>query len=118
MADYTQILNVMKKAGVNATDASKPVNVCFGKVISTAPLKILVEQKITLGAAQLVLTRNVTDYELNVSVDWGTEATSDHAHGLSGQNKMKVHNSLAEGEKVLLIRVQGGQKYVVIDRVV
>lgn len=107
MPDYSDLLKVMKEAGVKATDAKNPVNVCFGKVISTSPLKILVEQKITLGSAQLVLTRNVTDYDLNVTVEWDT-----------GLKKMKVHNSLVEGEKVLLLRVQGGQKYVVIDRVV
>ena len=88
MPDYNSLLNVMKQAGSNATDAKNPVNVCFGKVINTSPVKILVEQKITLGNAQLVLTKRV------------------------------VEDALQNGDSVVLLRVQGGQKYVVIDKVV
>ena len=105
MPNYGGLLSVMKQAGVEATNSNKPVNVCFGKVTSASPLQILVEQKITLGTAQLVLTRNVTDYEMRITGD-------------TGQKTVKVHNALAAGEKVLLMRIQGGQKYVVVDRVV
>ena len=105
MADYSQILNVMKQAGASATDAKNPVTVCFGRVTSISPLKIQIEQKITLGMAQLVLTRNVTDYDVNVLID--------------NENKiMTIHNTLKNGDSVVLLRVQGGQKYVVMDRVV
>lgn len=127
MPDYTQILNVMKQAGKNATEAGNPVNVCFGKVTSTSPIKILVEQKITLGKAQLVLTRNVTDYSVNVTVDWETNTSLDvtteggmnlsHGHDVKGKKKMTIHNALQKGDEVLLLRVQGGQKYIVMDRV-
>ena len=34
-----------------------------------------------------------------------------------GKKTFKVHNALKAGEKVLLIRVQQGKKFVVIDRV-
>lgn len=95
----------MKKAGANASQANAPVNVCFGKVTSASPLKILVEQKITLGSAQLVLTRHVTDYDVDVTI-------SDK------KQIMTIHNALQVDDKVVLLRVQGGQKYVVMDRVV
>lgn len=42
----------------------------------------------------------------------------DHAHGYSGKKKFIVHNNLLKGEKVILLRVQSGQKYLVLDRVV
>ena len=103
------LLNVMKEAGYKATDAKNPVNVCFGKVTSSSPIKILVEQKITLGLAQLVLTKNVTDHEVSVTIDW--ETTS------SGKKKMTIHNALQVGDEVILLRMQGGQKYIVMDRV-
>ena len=128
MSDFGTLLSVMKEAGVGANNATNPVNICFGKVTSVSPLKILVEQKITLGKAQLVLTRNVTDYNVNVTVDWGTDVSLDvlteegmnlsHRHDIKGKKTMTVHNALKNGDEVILLRVQGGQKYIVIDRVV
>lgn len=91
MPDYSGLVRVMKQAGSDATEAKNPVKVCFGKVTSTSPLKILVEQRITLGAAQLVLTRNVTE---------------------------DANNALQDNDEVVLLRMQGGQKYIVIDKVV
>lgn len=88
LPDYNTLLNVMKQAGLGAAQAQKPVNVCFGKVTNSSPLKILVEQKIMLNKMQLILTKRVSD------------------------------EALQNGEEVILLRMQGGQKYVVIDRVV
>ena len=66
MPDATELTKAIKKAASKAVKAEKPVEVCFGKVTSASPLQILVDQKFTLGAAQLVLTRNVTDFTTNV----------------------------------------------------
>lgn len=118
MPDYTGLVKVMKQAGNEANQAACPVTVCFGKVMNISPLKVLVDQKMTLGAAQLVLTRNVTDYEIDVTInDWLTEETQEHTHDLKGKKKLKVHNSLVKGDEVVLLRQQGGQKYIIIDRV-
>lgn len=107
----------MKQAGVEATSAGGPVTICFGKVTSTSPLKVLVDQKMTLGAAQLTLTRNVTDYETKVTVEWETDVSEAHEHKVKGKKKMIIHNSLVVGDELLLLRQQGGQKYIVVDRV-
>lgn len=40
-----------------------------------------------------------------------------HSHGYSGKKKMLLHYGLKVGESVILFRLQGGQKYVVLDRV-
>lgn len=39
-----------------------------------------------------------------------------HSHAIVGRKKVTVHNGLKKGEKVILIRMQGGQKFVVLDR--
>lgn len=117
MPDAVDLIKAIKKAAVEAVKASKPVEVCFGKVISVSPLKILVEQKMTLGTAQLVLSRNVTDFETEVTVDWQTETASAHQHAIKGKKKIIVHNGLVVGDEVILFRQQGGQKYVVVDRI-
>jgi hypothetical protein len=41
-----------------------------------------------------------------------------HTHGYVGRKKFLVHLGLKEGERVLLMRIQGGQQYIVLDRVV
>ena len=62
LADANGLVEAVKKASRDEWESSKPVNVYFGEVVSKAPLKINVEQKMILGENQLILTRNVTDY--------------------------------------------------------
>lgn len=117
MADYNELLKTIKQASTEAVEAGKPANVCFGKVLSASPLLILVDQKMALTAAFLVLSRNVTDYQTTVTVSWNTTAADGHRHSISGTKTMTVNNALKAGDKVILMRMQGGQKYVVIDRI-
>ena len=85
MADYTELLQVMKRAAVEAVAAGQPVALCYGQVTSVQPLQIMADQKLPLEAEQREL--------------------------LSA-----VRGGLQVGEKVLLLRWQGGQKYLVLDR--
>ena len=75
-----------------------------------------------------MLTRNVTDFDTEVTVNWRTENTSgggggydafsSHSHAISGRKPIRVHNALKVGEKVAMIQMPGGQEYLIIDRVV
>ena len=129
MSDYGTLLKIIKQAAVEAVEAGAPVNICVGKVMSEKPLKIMINQKMILTKMQLILTRNVTDHEIEVNIGWetgqaligstgggGNDLT--HAHTVGGNKKIKVLNHLKKNEKVLMIRQQGGQKFIVIDRVV
>lgn len=130
MADSTELVRLMKQAALDAVSAAKPVEVCFGKVTSASPLKILVEQKMTLGAAQLVLSRHVTEYATKISggniqdfyyVGEEPDITTlpvapPHVHAV-GKIQITIHNGLVVGDEVILIRQQGGQKYIVWDRI-
>lgn len=130
MPDAIEFVKTIKRAAVDAVDATKPVEVCFGKVSSASPLKILVEQKMTLGEAQLVLCRNVTDYKTDISggnlqnfyyVGSPPNASTlpvspAHVHAM-GKIQVTVHNGLVVGDEVILLRQQGGQKYIVVDRI-
>ena len=122
MLNSHDFLMAIKRAATEAVEAGKPSDFCFGKVTSVSPLKISVEQKMTLGVAQLVLTRNVTDYTTTISVDWSTEnessGSASHNHSISGTKRITIHNGLKVGEKVVLMKQKGGQKYLVLDRVV
>lgn len=131
MSNAVDIVNLVKRAAVEAVDANKPTSVCFGKVISASPLQISVEQKMTLGAKQLILTRNVTDFKTSITGGniqnfyyVGTDpnvttqpVSPSHVHAV-GKISVTVHNGLVVGDEVILLRQQGGQKYIVLDRVV
>lgn len=112
MADANAFIETMKRAALEAHEASRPVNVCFGEVISVSPLKIKVEQKLLLGEKQLVLTRNVTDYVTTVS-----ESNTDSADKKLSEKQIIVRNGLRAGDLVIIVRQQEGQKFIVIDRI-
>ena len=77
MYDMNDLLKIIKQAAVNAVDANKPVNVVFGTVISTSPLQIQVEQKLTLGKEQLVIAKHLTNYSttMNIYMDTNSNRT-------------------------------------------
>lgn len=103
LRNMDDILKMFKKAAKDAIEASDPMAIQFGEVISIGPLKILVEQKKALTMAQLILTRNVKDYEVEMTLE-------------QVKKKFTVHNALKLGDKVMLVKMQGGQKYIVLDK--
>ncbi len=68
LADCTELVKMLKQTALDAVDAKKPAAVYYGTVLSAAPLKIDVEQKMTLSQAQLVLTRAVVDHYVDIEV--------------------------------------------------
>ena len=46
----------------------------------------------------------------------GDAAFASHKHRYQGRKKWKVHNALQMGEKVILLRCDGGQQYIVLGR--
>lgn len=116
----------IKKAALAAVAASMPSGVYFGTVKTESPLEISIEQKITLTEKQLVLTSLVQDFDVDMTVDHTTEergggsgdaSFASHNHEYKGRKTFKVHLALKSGEKVMLLRMQGGQRYIVLDRI-
>ncbi len=86
MLDFNDLLIAVKKAAIDAVNATKPASILYGTVTSQSPLVISVDQKLKLSSDQLVLTQRVADYGLVI------------------------------GDKVILIQAQGGQTFIVLDR--
>lgn len=127
------LVELIKKAAIEAVDTSKPTAVVFGTVVSTSPLKISVEQKLTLTEEFLILTKNVMDYQTQISFDnpsikqvfttWNMSEISESTPSKlsfkeSIEHDVTIYNALQKDETVILIRLQGGQKYIVLDKVV
>ena len=102
----SNIIQLIKRAAVEAVEAAKPCDYRIGTVISASPLKIKVSQTMEIEESFLHLSRNVTDFQTEITIDTGTKQTCT------------VHNALKKGDKVLMLRKAGGQRYAVIDRVV
>lgn len=114
----------------------------FGRVTSVNPLEIMLDTNLPLPAAFLTLTNAVKDHTVDITVSWatvddeylkadhthgngnnGTPTTSTtdfdtkHKHDIKGRKRITIHNGLTLGERVILLRKQGGQDYIVLDRV-
>lgn len=113
------LLDLIKTAGADAVNASNPVNVLFGEVITANPLSVKVDQRFTLPADFLVVPESLTRYEVDLKHfhrypdDTQTEQTADAL-----PEKVVIRPGLSPGDKVLMIRVQGGQRYIILDKVV
>ena len=131
MSSENRLLEIIKQASTEAVGAAKPFALTYGVVTSVKPLSIQIDQKLELGEAQLILTNAVRDYSVEMSVEHWVEMETEylpednmpdellpnpHRHRYLGKKKFAVHLGLREGEQVLLLRVQGGQQYIVFDR--
>lgn len=132
--DINELVRAVKRAAIDAVKADGPMGVCFGTVTAASPLEITTDQKLVLKEAQLILTNAVRDYTVEMTVDHVTEVIShghqvvdtytgggsatpvDHSHPYKGRKSFRVHLGLKAGEKVTMLRCDGGQKYIVLDR--
>lgn len=115
MPDANELVETLKKAAVDAMEAKKPVNVYFGEVISSSPLKINVEQKMILSEKQLILSRNVTDFKTELSGGDIQKLLNSSKSAYSAE--ITIHNGLVVGDEVIIVRQQEGQKFIVLDRI-
>lgn len=134
MSNESRLLGIIKTAATEAVDANKPMEYAVGTVEAEPPgLAIRLDQKRLLTMEFLVLTRNVTDFETEISFDdpdilqqiavWNDSISELLLAGKMKfeekvNHKITMYNALKVGEKVILLRLQGGGGYLVLDRVV
>lgn len=126
MPDPITLSGAIQQAAAKTFGASKQAAIFFGTVTSINPLTIETDQKLPLKNKMLRLTRNVTDYEVDIEVSHQTEEKSggsgdyayeSHRHEYKGRKKIKVYNALVVGDQVVLVRLQGTGTYIVLDRI-
>lgn len=139
-----QLADVLYQMMAQSAAAGQPAELCIGTVSRAEPLAITIDPAMPpLPREILYLTDAVRDYNLNITIDWFTEndafmngrhtheirdtytgggscgegnLNTTHKHAIKGKKSVVVHNSLAVGEQVLLLRIQHGQKFVVLSR--
>lgn len=135
----SSLVEIIKSAAMDAGEAAVPSGIVFGTVMSANPLKIQIDQKLILTEDFLLLTSAVKDHDVEMTIShetepggarshvhsvtvsgsaYRTDADSEpvHAHRYTGKKTFTAHKGLKLGEQVILLRMQGGQKYIVIDR--
>ena len=105
------MLEAVKLLAYDVLQQENLTDICYGTVTETEPLKIVLEQKLELTESFLVLSQNVTKHTINYSM---RRKNSDENWVYY---EMIVEKQLKKGERVILIKMTGGQRYVVIDRV-
>ncbi|MED4888609.1 DUF2577 domain-containing protein [Lysinibacillus fusiformis] len=100
------LLDLIKTTAMAAYHASNPVNIIVGEVIESKPLKIEVHSKLILTDEFLLVAEHLTKHERVVSIE-------DYELRFK---QLIIEDGLKIGDKVIMHRVQGGQKYFVSDR--
>ncbi|WP_282804587.1 DUF2577 domain-containing protein [Clostridium tetani] len=104
------MIDTIKKASMGAVGASNPVNILFGEVLSMEDFKIKVDQKLILDKDFFIIPESLIRYEVDLKHSHGSNKTA--------LGKLVIREGLKKGDKVLLLRIQGGQQYVILDKVV
>lgn len=91
----------IKQISIGAQEAGNPVAVLFATVTGTSPLEVNVDQRFTLTEDFLIVPEHLTDRTAMVN----------------GQ-QITLSRGLSQGDKVILIRQQGGLNFLVAGRLV
>lgn len=110
------MLNVIKEAVKQTIEAEKLSDFTIGEVLSGKPVKIQITQKLVLGENQLVLPEKLTDHFIYMTEVEKEFNDVDDKDKYNIRKKYIIYNALKTGDKVILARKAGGQKYFVIDR--
>lgn len=98
----------------------------IGTVESTNPVSIRISQRDLITEDFLLFTDLTRDFDVDIEVNHVTENRAggsgdaefaSHNHDYKGRKKIRVYNGLSTSEKVMLIRQQGAQQYIVLSRV-
>lgn len=96
-----RMIGAIKEAGKGAVNAGRPVEISIGTVTSVSPVSVILDQRLPLTSDFLILTSYVEPLKVHI-----------------GGTDYMVRPGLQIDDKVVLVRVQGGQQYVVLDKVV
>lgn len=89
----------------------------IGEVTSLEPIRIRLDQKLSVSGSLVYLTKNVMDYTVKTT---STATTFNSNIGtITGKTESQttIHNGLKVGDRVQVLVCNQGQKYIIIDKV-
>ena len=124
-SEYMKIVNTIKEIASTVISNGEPMEVIVGEVVSVSPLAIKIDPKLTVPEENIILTKNTCEWTMDMSVYQVTENRAgggcmaeyaSHNHDYVGRKKYLVHNQLVMGDKVIMLKETGGQRYIALDR--
>lgn len=132
---------VIKELCKKSIEASAPATIMFGTVTSAKPLVVVAENRLTLTGTMLIVPKELREgfsdthkHKLFPVINGVEQKTGDvkdgtaesHTHTLADEywtnntdNTLKereYYYGLQPGEKVILLRDHGGQRFLVVGR--
>ena len=98
----SELIDVLNMIAQDNTKANKPTDIAYGTVSSITPLTIKLDDTM-LPIPNVVLTENV-------------KARSAKVQG-GGGGTVVISEGLAVGDKVVMLRVSRGNRYIILSRV-
>nr|PZN50826.1 MAG: hypothetical protein DIU61_14460 [Bacteroidota bacterium] len=112
------LANLIRQASLGAIEAVQPVAVMFATVTKVEPLEVNVEQRFTLTSDFLIVPESLTKYEVDISHTHSVPDGNTGGMQPDSASKVVVRKGLEVGDKVILLRIQGGRQFVILDKVV
>ena len=137
----TGLIDIVKRAALDVMANEQLCDLRYGTVVDANPLRVQITSQLTIPSSLLVVPERLTDHKVSVTVDWKSDTSGEHSHmfdvehvpnevitdstsiggkhdhGISGTKTITIHNALKVGDKVVLLRKQGGQSYFILDRI-
>lgn len=120
------VLYEAMKRVVDEFDTNKDsTNAYFGTVKTIKPLTIELDNKLTLEESYFVMAKHLTDYKIECELQ--TEDIQNFFVQHEGKQEVQVQkglqkgeillkNALKVGDRLILLRMEGGQQFIVLDR--
>lgn len=128
------LLQIIKKAALDAVINTNPANMVFGVVESINPLKVRLDQFLTLDQAFLIIpdiflgkeiTVSFTDCDTHIKYYIEPEEEGDDpievqmdVQASGDKLTFNIQDELKENDKLALLQLQGGQKYFILSKVI
>ena len=112
------LLDVINSIIQTNTDAQKLTDIVIGTVVTADPLSIQITPTLILPAEVLILCESVQEkeYEVKPTPEFVQVLADSHITCPDVIGKYK-RDALAEGDKVIMLRVLKGQQFIVLSKV-
>ena len=99
----SEFVGVIQQIVQNTIEAMKMADKATGTVESVSPLRVKIDSSIqSVPSAALLLTDTVRERVVPVQ---------------GGEGTVTIREGLKEGDRVLMLKVQNGQQYIILSRI-
>lgn len=107
------MIETIKQASVNAIGANNPLDIQFGTIIDDN-LTIQLDQKKILPKEFFIVSEQMTPY----TIDLSHNHTCSNGETSNSLGTVVIREGLKKGDVVILLRIEQGTRFLILDKVV